>query len=561
MKRFLGTLICLWAGMWAFSLPTAKELSTRELVGQTIMPRVVIGHHKPFKKAVQNAEVTGFFIKAFEGNVTHPHLTAKNQEKFIRHQRQKLLKTITDLQTWAAQSPHQIPLLLAVDYEGGTVTSPMYLGLKQMPSNMLLAATQDEQLVRQMYAAQAGELRALGIYMSLGPDTDVNSNPQNPVIQTRSFGDNSARVGRFALAAVEGLQHNGVAAVPKHFPGHGDTEQDSHLEQPVTNLPLATLWKNHIGAFTRPLQQAWGVMTNHVVYPSLDAQHSAIFSPGIIGQVLRGQLHYNGLILTDGLDMDGVGNKSLQDIVLDGYAAGNDILLLTGKPREIKASARYPRLAAQWVETELAQKKPRLSRKRLEQSVERILEVKARLAHFTPQTPTPDFEEVSRQVAKAGVTLVRDRAAQLPLQAEKICAVFFADDIFSEQLHSFADELTAAGRKVAYLHLPVTPGKKAAQQIQSCMEGVEAVVVGTSRKGKLDPVQFEQVQAIAAQAARHGQSTVLVSLLNPYEIPSYDSFSTVLAVYGPTAPAMQTVAQIIAGSTPAKGVLPVVFVP
>ncbi len=559
MKHFLGILICLCACPAVFSLPAARELSTRELVGQTIMPRIVIGHHQAFKKSVQNGEVTGFFIKTFEGHINHPRITAKNQAKFMASQRKNLLKTITDLQTWAAQSPHKIPLLLAVDYEGGTVTSPMYLGLKQMPSNMLLAATQDENLVRQMYAAQAGELRNLGIYMSLGPDTDVNSNPQNPIIQTRSFGDNAFKVGRLALAAVEGLQEQGVSAVPKHFPGHGDTAQDSHLARPVTDLPKDKLWNQHISAFNAPLTQAWGVMTNHVVYPALDKAHSAIFSPAIIGEILRGKLEYNGLILTDGLDMNGVEEKSLKDIVLDGYNAGNDILLLTGKPREIKESVLYPRLAADWVEEELHSPNPRVSRAHLEERGQRILDLKARLSDFVPAVPVPDFDAVSRQVAQNGVTLVRDTASQLPLQAEKICTVFFADDIFSSQLKSFSEELTAAGKIVRYVHLSVTPGKKALKQIRACMEGTQAVVVGTTRKSRTDMAQFEWVQRLAARAARYNQPMVLVSLLNPYEITDYVAFPTVLAVYGPTAPAMQTAAQIIVGSIPARGVLPVVL--
>ena len=191
--------------------------------------------------------------------------------------------------------------------------------------------------------------------------------------------------------------------------------------------------------------------------------------------------------------------------------------------------------------------------------MQKILDLKARLASFAAADPAPDFESVSAEVARAGVTLVRDSTLQLPLQVQKICTVFFADDIFSSQLKSFADELTAAGKEVTYLHLPVTPGKKADPQIQACMQGAQAVVVGTSRKSRTDVAQFELVQRVAEQAARHRQPAVLVSLLNPYEITDYPFFKTVLAVYGPTAPAMQTAAQIIMGSTPARGVLPVVL--
>ncbi len=564
MKRlWQGTLffsILMWsAGLPARALPSASQLSTPELVGQTIMPRVVIGKHRAFKRAVQKGEVTGFFIKTYAGNITHPHLTAKNQAKFALKQRKKLQQTIADLQTWAAQSPHKIPLLLAVDYEGGSVTSPQYMGLKAMPSNMLLSATQDENLVRQQYAAAAAEVRKLGINMVLGPVADVNSNPRNPVIQTRSFGDNAERVGRFARVAVEGLQSQGVAAVVKHFPGHGDSAQDSHTDRPVTNLSLKDVWAQHISAFSLPLQTAWGVMTNHVRYPALDPLHTAVFSPGIIGHILRGQLHYNGVIFTDALDMEGVGDKPLADRVLDAYTAGNDVLLLTGKTREIKQSAMYPAQAAAVVEQELATPQPRLTRAQLEQKAQKVLDLKAKLAAFIPQEPAPDFDDVSTRVAQAGVTLVRDRQNHLPLQAAQICAVFFADPIFSLPLHVFEQELSAAGKQVRMLHLPVRPGKHAYKRIQACVNKAQVVLVGTSSKAQTDPVQASYMAFLAEQTGTQGKPVVLISLLSPYEITSYPSFSTVVAVYGPTAPAMQVAAQslIQPKNTPARGVLPV----
>ena len=247
MKKWSVLLFLLLSAgiLCASSAPKVQDLTLREQVGQTVMPRLLIGQQKAFKEAVINGEVTGFFIKAQEGLLKHPKITAKNQEKFLKKQRKRFLKTVADLNKWASMSRHKIPLLLALDYEGGTVTSPMYMGLKQMPSNMLLAASGNEEVVAQMYAAQAREIKAVGANVALGPVTDVNSNPQNPIIQTRSFGDNAEQVGKFASVSVRALQAQGVPAFNKHFPGHGDTASDSHYAQPVTDMPADQLWKNH----------------------------------------------------------------------------------------------------------------------------------------------------------------------------------------------------------------------------------------------------------------------------------------------------------------------------
>ena len=213
-------------------VPTADDLTLREQVGQTIMPRVLIGEQKAFKKAVLNGEVTGFFIKAKEGAVTQPKITAKNQARFIARQRKRLEKTIRDLNKWAAKSPHKIPLLLAVDYEGGTVTSPMFMGLKQMPSNMLLAASGDEKVVADMYAAQAKEILLSGANTALGPVTDVNSNPLNPISKRVRLGIIPPTSAAFQGRLRRRLKITGCRLLPSISRGTGIPRPI-----PITNSP------------------------------------------------------------------------------------------------------------------------------------------------------------------------------------------------------------------------------------------------------------------------------------------------------------------------------------
>ena len=556
-KIFIMSFLFLAATV--FALPAADELSTKELVGQTIMPRVVIGKHKVFKKPVQKGEVSGFFIKAHEGQLIHPVITLENQDKFTKRQRKKLLKTLKDLSKWADKNPRKIPLFLAFDYEGGTVTSPMFMGLKQMPSNMLLAATRNAGLVEKMYAEQAAEIKLAGGNMALGPDTDVNSNPANPIIQTRSFGDNAQAVGKFSAAAVRGLQTNGVAAVIKHFPGHGDTATDSHFSQPITNMPENDLWKTHISAFQIPINAgASGVMTNHVLYPFVDKENTAIFSSKITKDILRRRMGFNGIVLTDGLDMDGTGNKSVQEIVLEGLSAGNDILLLTGKPAEIEASAYYPKMAARFVEEDLQQEKPVFSRADLIGSVQRILDIKQHLPSNVVKGES-NFDTIARQVAEEGVTLLRDNQhfVQSFKTVQNVCVVMFADGIFSKQVHQMAEVLEQNGKTVSYLQLPRAAADGAGINIKKCLDDTQAVIAGTSTTSAINPNQYELVNQLLQQAQEQGKPAALISLLNPYEIPSYPQAQTLLALYGATADAVNVAGEILLGLRQARGTLPI----
>lgn len=570
MKKMLAWLGIGFLAVPLFAAPKAADLTLREQVGQTVMPRVLVGQHKAFKKAVKNGEVTGFFIKTKEGLLHTPKITAANQKKYIAKQRKALKKTIADLQKWASKSRHKIPLLLSLDYEGGTVTSPMFLGLKQMPSNMLLAAGGSEKIVEDMYAAQALEMKLVGTEMALGPVTDVNSNPKNPIIQTRSFGDNAQEAGRFAAAAVRALEQNGVAAVNKHFPGHGDTSSDSHYEQPVTDLPKDELWQKHISAFMPSVQAGVsGVLSAHVVYPELDKNNPASFSPTILKGLLRQEMGYNGVIVTDGLDMGAVSDQSVEEIVRRSYKAGNNMLLLSGDVRDIKTAKKYPRRAADYVEKTVREVEAgklsaaeNVTRQEIEISAEKILALKEKFGLFnSAKEPVLEtgFETASRAAAEAGVTVVRSADNALPLtdKEKEVCAVFFADGIFSLQLEAFTDYLSARGKKARLVHASVAPTKQDRTKAGECMPGAHVVVVGTSYTSRLNEDQQRLAEEIRVSAEKAGKKYVQISLLNPYEIPLYPHTQTMLAVYGPTEYAMETSAKILLGDVQAKGKLPV----
>lgn len=583
MKAFsVVAALCLTAGLLhAAPVPSVDDLTLREQTGQTIMPRVLIGQQEAFKEAVLNGEVTGFFIKAGEGLVTFPSLNSKNQARFTAKQYKRLQKTIADLNKWAAQSRHKIPLIFALDYEGGTVTSPMYMGLKQMPSNMLLAASGQEDVVAQMYAAQALEIKKSGSNMALGPDTDVNSNPNNPIINARSFGDDTARVGAYSLAAVKALQQNGVPATNKHFPGHGDTAVDSHKSQPVTDLPEQELWNTHIAAFEPSVKEADAFLSAHVVYPALDADNSASFSPKILKDLLRGKMGYKGIIITDGLDMGAVSDVPVESIILRSYKAGNNVLLLAGDVKNIEQARQYPHIAAGFVQKSVAgvedeglDPDSHVTRAEIRSSAQKVLDLKKKMGLFDPAPAVKEtgYKAAALRAAREGVTLVRSAQenAVIPLKRcqtrpdgktacgkRNVCSVFFADGIFSLQLKAFNKTLKKGGMKVRSVQAPFSAQEKDRQAALACLAEADALVIGTSGGRVMNPNQTAYVQELLGKAKEQGKPAALISLLNPYEISAYPQADTVLAVYGATKESMEVAAQILLGDAPAKGKLPV----
>lgn len=562
-KLSLLVVLCFLAGaLNAAPAPKAEDLSLREQVGQTVVPRVFIGKHKGFKKAVKRGEVGGFILKAADGLLTRPDLNPANQKKYFEKERRLLLKTIADLNAWAAKSPHKIPLLFAFDYEGGTVTSPMYMGLKQMPSNMLLAAAGQAETVSDAYAAQAKEIKAAGGNVAFGPVTDVNSNPLNPIIQTRSFGDDASSVGRQAAVAVQALQSNGVAAFVKHFPGHGDTSVDSHREMPVTALPDDELWKKHVSAFVPPVEAgAYGVMSSHVAYPALDEENPASFSPKILKRLLRDKMGFQGVVATDGLDMGAVNGAGVEEIVRRAYLAGNDMLLLSAPAEKLKEGYGYPKRAADLVEKSVSS--GALSQDEIRQSAARILALKQKLGLFDGVKNDPSaetgFAAASRRAAEAGVTLVRDEQNLVPLPADvkEVCAVMFADGVFSGQVTVLGEYLTARGKTARTVILPVSPSSEDLKRAGECMRGAHLLAVGTSRAAAMDAAQPAVVRELFRAAESSDKKAVLISLLNPYEIPFYPQAKTVIALYGPTEDSVRAAAKILMGDIPAQGRLPI----
>jgi beta-N-acetylhexosaminidase len=220
--------------------------------------------------------------------------------------------------------------VIAVDEEGGDVTRLHYATGSPYPGNAILGRIDDLEYTEQVGRQVGWELRNAGCTITFAPDADVNSNPDNPVIGVRSFGADPVRVGEHAAAWVRGVQSTGVAACPKHFPGHGDTAQDSHLALPVVDVSVGSLRERELAPFRAAIAAgARAVMTSHILLPQIDPDHPATLSQAVLGGLLRTELGFDGVIVSDALDMTGAsGVLGIPAAAAAALAAGCDLLCI-----------------------------------------------------------------------------------------------------------------------------------------------------------------------------------------------------------------------------------------
>lgn len=282
------------------------------------------------------------------------------------------------------------PLFISVDQEGGKV-SRMPDEYAVIPSNGAVGASGSAGAAEMMGKLLAREVQAAGFNMNFAPVLDINSNPDNPVIGDRSFGSTSAKVTRLGIAEMKGIAGEGVVPVVKHFPGHGDTSVDSHLELPVVDKTAAQLARLEWLPFQAAIQeQADAVMVAHILYPKLDPDRPASLSKVIIGQQLRSGMGFTGVVITDDLTMGAITkNYSLGSAAVDTVLAGSDILLVAHEYSNEQA-ARNALLAAV--------KSGKLSEARIDESVTRILSLKAKYQLTDSPVAVPDLTQLNKDI-------------------------------------------------------------------------------------------------------------------------------------------------------------------
>ncbi len=295
--------------------------------------------------------------------------------------------------------------VVAIDEEGGDVTRLFYDRGAPYPGNALLGRIDDTGLTERVARAVGDALVATGCTVAFAPDVDVNSNADNPVIGVRSFGADPGLAARHAAAWVRGLQSTGVAASAKHFPGHGDTATDSHLALPVVDVPLETLRERELVPFRAAIVAgARTIMTSHILLPRLDAEQPATLSPRIVHGLLRGELGFEGVIVTDALDMQGAsGVHGIPEAAVRALAAGCDLLCIGSDNTDAQLDEIVAAIAA-------AVASGRLPAERVREAAARVRELGASAPPVPSASaaagiePTHTAEELARIAAAFEVT-------------------------------------------------------------------------------------------------------------------------------------------------------------
>jgi beta-N-acetylhexosaminidase len=466
---------------------------------------------------------------------------------------------IDQLQAQAKNSGAGIPLFTMLDQEGGIVVRATN-GLTIWPSQMQQGASRDREVVARAARGNAQELRAIGINMNLAPVLDVNNNPSNPVIGPRSFGADPNLVADLGVAALEAYQAEGIVAVGKHFPGHGDTHVDSHYDLPVIDKARSEFERIELvpfGAAARAGIDA--IMTAHIAVPHLSGDQASTLSHATLNSTLRNYLGFEGIIITDDLEMQAISDRyGSAEAALLAFRAGADLLLFRFNQEQQRRGYQLL-LAAIQAEPELQEQ--------LEQSVRRILRVKLRRGLFQAQTrigleqlASPERQQAALEVARAGLTLVRNEGQILPLDPNDPSPMLVLSPNpaqVAQREIAIADPSSlgsaiAAKRAVTTLNYSLDPSPQERASLLAAAQSAHTVIIGS-----YDAQLYSGQQALINELVASGKQLVVVGLRLPYELQHFSQAPVYLAAFDNRPASHRAIAEAIFGEHAPQGHLPV----
>jgi beta-N-acetylhexosaminidase len=543
---------------------TLARLSTEEKVGQMIMVwakvRFLNAHSSEYQKlreAMSLYHVGGFGVTVpVEGG------------QLVMSEPLEAAQLTNSL-----QRDSKYPLLFAADFERGL--SMRLIGATPFPAAMAFGAVGDPALARAFGRITALEARAIGVHWNWFPDTDVNSNPTNPIIGTRSFSEDPAVVGSMAAAYIAGAHEAGMLTTAKHFPGHGDTDTDSHLALARVHAPLDRLNSLELAPFRAAIAAGVdSVMTGHLLVPALetDANKPASISAKITTDLLETQLGFHGLVVTDAIDMNGLkqffhGSETEiagQEAVA-AVEAGNDMVIIPGS-----LEGAYTGLLK-------AVESGRISTERMDRSVLKILRMKAevgldknRFVDLNAVNDTvgrPENIALAHEVAERAITLVADKPKLLPLApTARTVAIVFSDRtrqseagrIFSLELRMRAHEATVYfvdATNAAYLRNEILTAAASSERVIAISESMPAPRAAQEKSSSA--IDSQSLKLLADLVAAAPEKTVVATLGDPYTGGALPGLATYLCSYSDTPLSAASLVRALYGETPIHGRLPV----
>ena len=551
---------------------TLDTMTLDEKIGQLVLPslRSVYASsdsdiYDGLSSLVQQQQVGGFHV--FGGRQMVPDVLLNNV--YSRTVLGRPLAAASILNRLQAES--RIPLLVTADFETGV--GFRMVGATNFPRAMAFGAAGDSALAFEAGRVTAIESRAIGVHVNFAPVVDVNNNPRNPVINTRSFGENPAKVGELAAAYIRGLQAGGMLATAKHFPGHGDTEVDSHLELPVIRHSRSRLDIVELPPFKRAIAAGVaGVMTGHIQLPALDPRQGrpTTFSKPIVQTLLREELGFDGLIFTDSMQMRAVTEMmSPADAAGQAIAVGHDVILHS--PDDTSALEGIKAALTEGLITEAA----------ITQSVRRILTAKARLGlhrrSHVDLDSLPLFvgsrahQSVARQISERSMTLIKDVDNSVPLPIQRDESVLYLSMLdypsgwgLGAPSRVMIPELEQRWKNVTSVELSDRSSRSEIELVRETASQYDAIVAGVfvrtaSFSGRMDLVSdlVMLLKQLSEQAVKNAQPLVVIFFGNPYAATFLPELPAVLLTYDYRGLTEETAVRALAGEIPIGGRLPV----
>lgn len=512
---------------------TYTSLSLKEKIGQLYMIQVLSNQDQATKKSILNQITTNHIGGVIYSNGGPVRQAQLNNE---------------------LQADSKIPLLVGMDAEWGL--SMRLDSTYAFPWNMTLGAVKNMSLIRQT-GIQIGEhCKRIGVHFNFAPVVDINTNPNNPIIGNRSFGEDKNEVTKRALAFMEGMQSAGVLANAKHFPGHGDTSSDSHKTLPTINFSAKRIDSVELYPYKKLISKNLSsVMVAHLNVPNLDSRpnYPSSLSYPIVTNLLKEKLGFKGLIFTDALSMKGASNfSSPGEIDLQAFLAGNDVMLMSNDVSQGIAAL------------EKAVKSGLISEERLAHSVKKILKAKYKvgLHQFKPIETTNLVADLNRQkddvlygeLMANAITLIQNKKNNLPLknlELHKIAYVKMGD----------ADATPFINSLHKYTKVDVVNSKNLDGLIAS-LKNYNTVIVGfhKSNSNPWKSFQLTDKELVWLYEISRTNNVILTLFAKPYalnDFKTFENFESILMAYQNSPIAQQKAAQIIFGALSAKGILPV----
>jgi len=459
------------------------------------------------------------------------------------------------------QEASKIPMFIAADYERGI---GQFIDGTLFPSNMALAATGNEEFAYKQGEITAKEAKAIGVNMIFAPVLDINNNLHNPIINFRSYGDNPDIVIKFSTPYIKGIQNQGIIACGKHYPGHGDTDTDSHTSLPIINKSMVDLMDNELLPFKNACDIGIkSIMVGHILFPNIDKDNPATFSKKITHDIVREQWKYNGLIITDALEMGALSNHTWHgESAIRAIEGGADIILL-------------PIDAIQAINSIYdAVQSGRISEERINKSVERILNEKNNIGLLNDSISNDwnivektvkikSHTKISQKIANESITLVKNNKEIIPLDNKKyqniIHIMLSTDDDVRSRFKSYARDIRNTHGNVEEIVVNDKLTKYGLKDILNKVKKSDLVIISMLIRIKMDKgisTIDDTHNKLINKISKLKKPIIGISFGSPY-LPSYDKLDSYICTYGYGSITFKAATSAIFGKINIDGKLPI----